>query len=224
METIRPNKKRKDTKLKVQRYTQKGVKEVWILPWLTIYTNSEQNLNSVKGLPKVRYINDFLSVVCLFCTTKHCFRKLLMYIRITYLPMYIVWTTLGIRAHFGQSIRRRSSLLVRRIVDRLARNFTYVHTEDMWHSPHWETQLSTCNQMRMLALPPASQRIVHISWWPSLDFRQLRVSPVSWRKFEFWICLFVSYHRTFHLQSNAHASLVIVANAYYIFCDDKVWT
>ena len=32
--------------------------------------------------------------------------------------------------------RRLSSLLVRRIVDRLARNFTYVHTEDMWHSPH----------------------------------------------------------------------------------------
>ena len=116
-----------------------------------------------------------------------------MYICITYLPMYItVWTNLGIQAHFGRSIRRRSSLLVRRIVDRLARNFTYVHTEDMWHSPHWETQLSTCNQMRMLALP-ASQRILHISWWPSLDFRQLRVSPVSWKKFEFWLHLFVCF-------------------------------
>ena len=125
--------------------------------------------------------------------TKHCFCKPLMYIRITYLPMYIVWTNLGIQAHFGRSIRRRSSLLVRRIVDRLARNFTYVHTEDMWHSPHWETQLSTCNQMRMLALPPASQRILHISWWPSLDFRQLRVSPVSCERFEFWLHLFVCF-------------------------------
>ena len=193
--------------LVVTCYQSKDRKQAVINSTLSL---GEHWLNRVKGFSKVRCINDFLSVVCIFCMTKHCFCKLLMYIRITYLPMYItVWTNLGIQAHFGRSIRRRSSLLVRRIVDRLARNFTYVHTEDMWHSPHWETQLSTCNQMRMLALP-ASQRILHISWWPSLDFRQLRVSPVSWKKFEFWLHLFVCFlvqqphwDSTFHLQSNA---------------------
>ena len=152
-----------------------------------------------------------------------------MYIRITYLPMYIVWTNLGIQAHFGRSIRRRSSLLVRRIVDRLARNFTYVHTEDMWHSPHWETQLSTCNQMRMLALP-ASQRILHISWWPSLDFRQLRVSPDIWGRFEFWLHLFVYFlvqqqplWETQLSSCNQMCMLVLLASQrIYIFCDDQV--